>query len=84
MKKDFKFPDTQPSASAPPPVPPFPTNESKQVDSEVQQTDVAVKGYEVAPQEVPPPPPVEKETAHVVQEEDTEDEVGPTVEVDLS
>jgi chitin biosynthesis protein CHS5 len=43
-----------------------------------------VTGYEVAPQEVPPPPPVEKETAHVMHDEDVEDEVGPTVEVDLS
>lgn len=83
MRKDFKFPNAQ-SADAPPPVPSLPSNESKQVGSEGEQRDVAVKGYDVAPQEVPPPPPVEKETAQVTHEEDTEEEVGPTVEVDLS
>lgn len=33
--------------------------------------------------EVPPPPPVEKEIKRVIVEEDTEEEVGDTVEIDL-
>ncbi|KAF8484199.1 hypothetical protein JB92DRAFT_3030703 [Gautieria morchelliformis] len=85
MKKDFKFPNSpSPPVAPPPPVPSLSTNEQTQPSSEPDQSDVAVAGYEVAPQEVPPPPPVEKETVQVMHEEDVEDEVGPTVEVDLS
>ena len=84
MKKDFKFPNSSPPAASPP-VPSLSTNEQKkEAAPETDQTDVAVKAYEVAPQEVPPPPPVEKETVHVTHDEDAEDEVGPTVEVDLN
>jgi len=75
MKKDFKFPPT--NTSAPPvPSPPKPST----IDEESRESPT--KG---TPQEVPPPPPVEKERAPPQEDsEDADDDVGPTVEVDLS
>ena len=54
------------------------------MNSEPDQSDAAVTGYKVAIQEIPLPPPVEKEMVQMMHEEDVEDEVRSTIEVDVS
>lgn len=83
MKKDFKFPKPAPPPASSPDTS-LSTNEQKAKEPEPNQIGTTSKGYEISPQEIPPPPPVEKEMTQGTQEEYGEDDVGPTVEVDLS
>jgi len=87
MKKDFKFPPVVSTSAVVPSVPALPGGgvPASAPEPEPENGAVSVQGYEIAPQEVPPPPPVEKErTQSQTRDEDAEEDVGPTVEVDLS
>ncbi|KAH7906124.1 hypothetical protein BJ138DRAFT_1130104 [Hygrophoropsis aurantiaca] len=92
MDRNFKFPPA--NASPPPPVPSIsvvpaeesiPKTESATNGAAYGESDLTQVGV-VAPSsvEVPPPPPIEKESrARNVTEEEGEEEVGETVEIDL-
>ncbi|KAF8589633.1 hypothetical protein K439DRAFT_1332277 [Ramaria rubella] len=82
MKKDFKFPNSSSSPVVPPPLPSLSTGQQSQPSE--PEAEANATSYEIASQEVPPPPPVEKEPAEMAHDDDAEDDVGPTVEVDLS
>ncbi|KZV92767.1 hypothetical protein EXIGLDRAFT_749490 [Exidia glandulosa HHB12029] len=75
MVRDFKFPPVSP-VSPTPAVPPAPIPDVGPADRAHVQRQMSVVAVEV-----PPPPPVEKERTAV---DDDGDDVGETVEVDLS
>ncbi|KAH7922568.1 hypothetical protein BV22DRAFT_1106543 [Leucogyrophana mollusca] len=95
MDRNFKFPPSS-SASPPPPVPSIsvapvqqpapPAGPALAIKRESEgESDLTPVGM-VAPSsvEVPPPPPIEKENrGRSVAEEEGEEEVGETVEIDL-
>ncbi|KAF8520745.1 hypothetical protein BU17DRAFT_46308 [Hysterangium stoloniferum] len=82
MNKDFKFPPGTPTS---PPVP-VPSSSNAPKPGGASEGETNSSGYDVTPPEVPPPPPMEKERVQQLRDDgdDGEDDVGPTVEVDLS
>ena len=83
MKKDFKFPPTSPVSPTVPSVPALPERVPASA-TEPEPGDGATKEYQIAPHEVPPPPVEKEKTQSQTQDDDGEEDVGLTVEVDLS
>lgn len=87
MDRNFKFPPALPPSPPPPvpspPVEPKPSDKSSADDlsPDISERLSSVDIITPANIEVPPPPPVEKERRTIV--EDTDEEVGETVEIDL-
>lgn len=73
-----------PPATSPPSSPPVASEPtSRSAAGSKMEFETAVKIITPSSVEVPPPPPVEKESKRVAAEEDVEEEVGDTVEIDL-
>jgi hypothetical protein len=98
MDRNFQFPPASepPPVPAVPQIPPVtspPSSPSVASGSTARSAAVApapdiehgaaVKIITPSSAEVPPPPPVEKENRRVIAEEDTKEDVGDTVEIDL-
>ncbi|KAF9235574.1 hypothetical protein BU15DRAFT_64752 [Melanogaster broomeanus] len=95
MDRNFKFPSTLPQSPPVPPIPtmsPPPAQPSSQLSGKAatlaleleHESDLTPESI-ITPSsvEVPPPPPVEKENRRGIAEDDVEEEVGETVEIDL-
>lgn len=96
MNKEFKFPPDAP----PPPPRPRQMNEEEEEDDEPQDRIRSVPAHttsssnipdKVTPVELPPPTPVEKDDqilgradSRLEHDQDPDEDVGETVEVDLS
>ncbi|KAN0096986.1 hypothetical protein V8E55_001432 [Tylopilus felleus] len=91
MDRNFRFPPASQDPPAPPVIqtppatsPPVASEpSSRSAAGSKMEYETAVKIITPSSVEVPPPPPVEKESKRVAAEEDVEEEVGDTVEIDL-
>jgi hypothetical protein len=98
MDRNFRFPPASdpppvpgvsqiPPATSPPSSPPVASGSTVRSVAVAPAPDIehgtTVKIITPSSVEVPPPPPVEKEHRRVIAEEDTEEDVGDTVEIDL-
>ncbi|KAF9226926.1 hypothetical protein BS17DRAFT_814829 [Gyrodon lividus] len=97
MDRNFKFPSTPPQSPPVPPIPQIsisppiiqPSSQSSgkpgalALIPEPEADLIPVNIVTPSSVEVPPPPPIEKETRRAVAEDDAEEEVGETVEIDL-
>ncbi|KAG9317876.1 hypothetical protein JVU11DRAFT_2104 [Chiua virens] len=94
MDRNFRFPPSPPSsgsvvpqsppAASPPSSPPLaPKGTEHPAAAPAIEQGTAVTIITPSSVEVPPPPPIEKESRRVFVDDDIEEEVGPTVEIDL-